>query len=325
MKVKPPTKTPSLKQLAEDKSNDSVSKKTIYRVDPRILEVQPGFNIRVRTPALEEHIQVMKEAYKSGAVFFPLVVRHGTQILVDGHCRHEAIMQAIAEGAEVRKVDVMEYEGNDEDRLDFMLGSAEGRPYTTLEKGIAYKRYLAWGWTKAEICAKRRVSITHVEKAVALANANHDVQHLVAMELVTVGAALDAIREYGDAAGAFLQELVDQAGPIEDRSGDHSARKKVSRRSTNAARGVTRLPPKLAERYARNVKDLFTAMPEDIRGRVAMATDEDLIPVSARYLRELLELHGEAEKLRGPGPSDGGVDPRQGDLLASESQEQSDN
>lgn len=316
MKVTPSTKTPSLKQLAEDKSNDSVSKKTIYRVDPRILEVQPGFNIRVRTPGLEEHIQVMKEAYKSGAVFFPIVVRHGTQIIIDGHCRHEAIMRAIEEGAEVRKVDVMEYEGNDEARLDFMLGSAEGRPYSTLEKGIAYKRYLAWGWTKSEICAKRSVSITHVEKAVALANANQDVQQLVAMELVTVGAALDAIREYGDGAGAFLQELVDQTGPTNDGAEDRPARKKVSRRATNAARGVTRIPPKLVERYARNVKELFYAMPEDVRGRVAMATDDDMIPVSARHLRELLELHGEAEKLRGAGTDDTGGDPRQGDLLS---------
>ncbi|MGN7104895.1 hypothetical protein ACTHR6_25005 [Ralstonia holmesii] len=313
------TKSQSLKQMAEDKGNDAVSKKTIYQVDPRILKVEPGFNLRIETPALKESINLLKEMYIAGAVFPPIDVHKGTQVIDDGHRRHAAIMLAIAEGHEVRKVDVREVDGNNVDRVLHMLGSGDGsRPLSTLEKGLGYKRLLKFGWSKQDICAGRHVSITHVEQALTLANANADVQDLLALERVSVGAALQAIREYGDDAGKLLQELSDSARGVGDETSDGQP-KKVTRRVTNAARNpesARRLPAKFANRYAKNVGDMFSAMPDELRGKVALAGDDETIPVSARYLKELMELHAEAEKLRGPeGGADAEGDPRQQSLL----------
>ncbi|WP_342234388.1 ParB/RepB/Spo0J family partition protein [Ralstonia sp. OTU4908] len=312
------TKPQSLKQMAEDKGNDAVSKKTIYQADPRILKVEPGFNLRIQTPALQESINALKEMYIAGAVFPPIDVHKGTQIIDDGHRRHAAIMLAIAEGHEVRKVDVREVDGNNADRVVHMLGSGDGsRPLSTLEKGLGYKRLLHFGWSKQDICARRHVSITHVEQALTLANANTDVQNLLALERVSVGAALDAIREHGDDAGKLLQELSDSARGVGDDTSDGQP-KKVTRRVTNAARNpesARRLPAKFANRYAKNVGEMISAMPDELRGKVALASDDETIPVSARYLKELMELHAEAEKIRGPEAGAEG-DPRQQSLLS---------
>lgn len=315
------TKPQSLKQMAEDKGNDAVSKKTIYQADPRILQVEPGFNLRIQTPALKESIRLLKEAYIAGAVFPAIDVHKGTQVIDDGHRRHAAIMLAIAEGHEVRKVEVREVDGNKADRVVHMLGSGDGdgnRPLSTLEKGLGYKRLLHFGWSKQDICAKRKVSITHVEQALALANADPEVQNLFALEMVSVGAALDAIRDYGDDAGKILKELSDSARGVGEEASDGQP-KKVTRRVTNAARNpesARRLPAKFATRYARNVGAMFSAMPDELRGKVALAGDDETIPVSARYLKELMELHAEAEKLRGPeGGADAESDPRQQSLL----------
>lgn len=313
-------KPQTLKQMAEDKGNDSVSKKTIYMADPRLLVIEEGFNIRFDTPQFRASIRQMADSWKAGANMPPIVLKQGTLIVTDGHRRTLGALLAIEEGLDLRKVAVMEREGNEVDRLDYMLDTESGqRGYSTLEKGIAYKRYLAWGHTKQEIAKRRKISVTHIEQAVKLANADRELQRLVAEELVSVSAALDAIKEHGDDAGKFLKEMSDNAPTQEDGTGEER-KKKVSRRVTNAARqpAPRRLPAKLADRYATNVGELFASAP-DLRQKVALAGNEETIAVSARVLKELLEAHAEAEKLRAPegGEKDAETDPRQASLLAA--------
>lgn len=309
----------SLKQMAEDKGNDSVSKRTIFQVDPLILTFAVGFNLRIDTPAFRESIQQLKESYIAGAVFPPVYVRKGTQEVVDGHRRTLAIRAAVAEGHPVRKIDVGEFEGNDAARVMHMLGTAEGRALSTLEQGIGYLRLIHMGWSKAEICKARVRSITHVEQALMLANANSDVQHLISHELVSVGAAIEALREHGEKAGDALKLLVSSAPTELDANGEER-KKKVTKRTTKAARNPSSsraLPRKLSDRYVSGVAGLFSAMPQDLRVRIAVAIDDAMIPVSARYLKELLAAHAEAEEARGTeDPADEeDADARQASLL----------
>lgn len=314
----------SLKQLAEDKENPSVSKLTGFYVDPRVVEFEEGFNLRIDTPAFRESIEQLKVAYENGAVFPPLDVREvgGRIFVVDGHRRTLAARAAIAAGCDIRRMEAREFKGNDIDRVLHMLGTGDSRALSTLEKGIGYKRLLRMGWTKQEICKARGVSVTHVDQALTLANANSDVQMLVANEQVSVGAALAALREHGEDAGAALQAMVSDA-PTEIAGDGQERRKKVTQRQTNAsgkAKAAT-LPRALTERHVSGVSALFSAMSDDFRARIVTATDEAMIPVSARVLKELLDAHAEATKIRGDSASsqEPADDPRQASLLAAAS------
>ncbi|ACD21596.1 conserved hypothetical protein (plasmid) [Paraburkholderia phytofirmans PsJN] len=313
----------SLKQMAEDKENPAVSKLTGFYVDPRILEFEEGFNLRIETKALQASIDALEIAYINGAVFPPIDVKvvDGRVILRDGHRRTRAVLQAIAKGHDARRMEAREFKGNDADSVRHMMGTADSRQLSTLEKGIGYKRLLRMGWTKQEVCADRNVSITHLEQALTLANANSDVQILLADELVSVSAALDALREHGEDAGKVLQTMVEDA-PTEVAEDGQERRKKVTRRETNAARKpvVSRaLPRKLTDRYVSSVGTLFGSMTDDFRARIVTATDDAMIPVSARHLKELLAAHAETVEIRGSDTNEGDPvpDPRQGNLLTA--------
>ncbi|KVN48786.1 hypothetical protein WT12_08560 [Burkholderia territorii] len=314
----------SLKQAAEDKNDPSVSKRTEFYVDPQELVLEEGFNLRWETKKLKRVIQKYKKAYKNGANFPAIDVEmvDGKKIVRDGHCRTRGALEAIAEGAEIRRVEVREWRGNSAAATLHMLGTADKAELSTLEKGIGYQRLLSFGWTKAEIADKRDVSLPHIEQALMLANAEFDVQEMVAEEMVTVNVAIDALREHGKKAGDALRAIIETA-PVETTEDGEERRKKVTKREVKAVRAPAKrrtLPRALADRYVSNVNALFSAMPEDVRAQVAVATDEVTIPVSARFLKELMAAQLEALQICEPADAGGSdSDPRQTSLLIEES------
>lgn len=314
----------SLKQAAEDKEDPSVSKRTEFYVDPQTLVLEEGFNLRRETKKLRDVIQRYKHAYIKGASFPAIDVEmvNGQKIVRDGHCRTRGALLAIAEGHPIRRIEAREWRGNAAESTLHMLGSAEKAELSTLEKGDGYKRLLKFGWTKAEIAEERDVSLPHIEQALMLANADTDLQEIVAEEMVTVNVAIAAIREHGKNAGAVLREII-AASPVEMTEGGEERRKKVTKREAKAARAPAKrraLPRALADRYVSNVNALFSSMPEDVRAQVAAAGDEVTIPVSARFLRELMAAQLEAEKICAPADEkESDSDPRQTSLLGEES------
>ncbi|HDR9474366.1 hypothetical protein [Burkholderia multivorans] len=313
----------SLKQAAEDKDDPSVSKRTEFYVDPRTLVLEPGFNVRLETKKLQEVIQEYKRAYQKGALFpaIDVEVVNGERRVRDGHLRTRAALLAIAEGTPIRRIPAREWRGTAAESTLHMLGSAEKAQLSTLEKGIGYNRLLKFGWTKAEIAEARNVSLAHIDQALMLANADADLQELVAEEMVTVNVAIDALREHGKNAGSVLREII-AAAPTEVTEDGEERRKKITKREANASRAPAKrrvLPRSLADRYVSNVSALFSSMPEDVLAQVVASTDDATIPVSARYLRELLAAQNEAQEVYQPaGEKEKESDPRQTSLLVDE-------
>ena len=192
----------SLKAMAEGKV-EGVQKTTQFQVDPRIIEIEEGFNARPLDP---DHVVSIKLAYKSGATLPALFVRvdSGRIILVDGHHRHAALLELIAEGAEVLRVDCTQFRGNDAERITLMLTSSQGKPLTPLEQGLQYKKLVGFGWSEKEIAGKVGKSEQHVTNMLDLGNANSDVQNLVRGNKVAAHVALSVVKEHGDAAGKVL-------------------------------------------------------------------------------------------------------------------------
>jgi ParB-like chromosome segregation protein Spo0J len=200
----------SLKVAAEDKSINDVSKVTSFAVAPHLLEIEEGFNARPLNP---DHVAEMSLAMRNGATFPPLEVRvdDGHILIVDGHHRHAAALQAISEGFEIKALDCRHFRGNDADRVAHMLNSASGLVLTPLQLGIQYRKLIGFGWTEPQIANRRGKSVQHVKDMIQLAEANSDVHQAVNAGEISGTAALKMVKQHGSRAGAVIRESVEQA------------------------------------------------------------------------------------------------------------------
>lgn len=200
----------SLKVAAEDKNNPAVSKVTSFAVDPRVLEVEEGFNAR---PLNADHVAEMSLALRNGATFPALDVRvdAGRILIVDGHHRHAAALDAIAKGFDIKSLDVRHFRGNDADRVAHMISSAGGLALTPLQLGVQYRKLIGFGWTETQIANRGGKSVQHVKDMILLGEANSDVHQLVNAGKISGTAALKAVKQHGSKAGAVIQEGLEQA------------------------------------------------------------------------------------------------------------------
>lgn len=210
----------SLKSMAEGKV-EGIQKTSQFAVDPRIVKIEPGFNAR---PIDRDHVESMKESAKNGIGFPPIIVRveDNQIILVDGHHRLTACLELIAEGTEYRRIDCMQFRGNDADRIMLMLTSAQGKPLTPLEMGFQYKKLIAFGWTSQEIASKVGKSRQHVEDMLGLSNAPAEVHSMIKDNKVSATLASATVKKHGARAATMLQDGI--------RKASESGAKKVTRK-----------------------------------------------------------------------------------------------
>jgi len=202
----------SLKSFAESKTN-GVQKTTQFKINPRLIEVEEGFNAR---PLNREHVEAMKVSFKAGATFPPVLVRvvEGKIILVDGHHRTAAFNELMDEGTEIVGVDAIQFRGNDADRVAHMLTSAQGLALTPLEMGMSYRRLIAFGWSTKQIAEKVGKTVFHVSEMIKLAESNSDVHKLITSKQVSSTTAAKMVREHGDKAGDVMNKALVLSGKV---------------------------------------------------------------------------------------------------------------
>lgn len=206
MEMKPAV---SLKVMAENKL-PGVSKTTNFAVDPRIMEVEEGFNAR---PLDLDRVASIAQAYRNGATLPALDVRvdAGRIVVVDGHHRRQAALDAIAAGAEVVALDCRQFRGNDADRVAHMITSASGLPLTPLQLGRQYRKLIGFGWTEKAIADRVGKSVQHIKDMLALAESNSDVQAAVDGGMVSASNAVKLVKTHGEKAGEVIAEHVHTA------------------------------------------------------------------------------------------------------------------
>jgi ParB-like chromosome segregation protein Spo0J len=195
------TKQMSIRELATGRIDN-------WKIDPRIIKMKPGWNVRDDTPELQEHIETIARSILSRGydTTKPLTVwkDDAGYTLSDGHCRLRATLLAIKWGATILAVPVVcePQATNEADRVVGMLTRNSGMNLTPLEQGKVYKRLLGFGWDEKQIMDATGKSKSHVQHIFSLMEASPETHQQVINGKVSASVVASAVREHGPAKAA---------------------------------------------------------------------------------------------------------------------------
>ena len=202
----------SFKQMAKDG--------TIKRPDGRMtmnlddIHVQKGFNKRVENEQTLAEDEKLFQHLMSGKPVPPLEVRvrdEGGVWVVEGHRRRRAYSRCRDAGKPVERIQIIPFTGNDVERIARIMNSNTQLPLSPYEQSLVVKELAGFNLSPDEIATLVGKSRATVDKLLAFSQANHDVQSLVREGSVAVDAAVDRVKEHGEAAGKVLAVDVEKA------------------------------------------------------------------------------------------------------------------
>lgn len=193
------------------------TKRDYYMIDPRIIRVEPGYNVRdMTTLEAQEKLQDLARSIAAIRVQQPLTVRmKGAEpFVVSGHRRLAATMIAIEGGAAIQTIPCMgEAKGtSEEDRTADLIVSNSSDPLKALEVAAAIKRLVAFGWDTAKIAERCGWgSVQTVDNYLSLLSAPEEVKDMVRSGEVSPSTVVSTVRKRGDKAGGVLAAAKIQA------------------------------------------------------------------------------------------------------------------
>jgi ParB/RepB/Spo0J family partition protein len=136
-----------------------ISKGDTFRVDPRQLQIDPGFNVRdLDAPTARDALDELKASIRAEGVQVPLEIRLVGEALhvVSGHRRHKVVMELIAEGVDIAHIPaIAEPRAVDEaDRTARLITLNSGEPLSQMEKAEVVRRLLGYGWDRGKIAQR---------------------------------------------------------------------------------------------------------------------------------------------------------------------------
>lgn len=218
----------SLKALNRE-SND-VSKSDLFSVAPNLLLEEEGFNTRgvfcenyYERKDVKAGIRSLADAYKRGDYVPPIIVKvvDGNVFVREGHRRRRAILLALSEGADIRKVQVLEHKGDEAEQTLLIATSSDGVPLNPLERAVIYGRLARWGWSDQEIATRVSRTPEHVRQAKALLELPLPLKQMIQADEVSATYAAELYREHGEAA---IEILKNAQGAIPAQQGGKSSK-----------------------------------------------------------------------------------------------------
>lgn len=269
----------------------------LYQIDPLLVEEEDGFNLRYYDdPKVIAHIEAFCESFLAGRYVPPMVVRaldDGRIVVIEGHCRRRGLRMAIARGARIPLVSVIPFRGNDAERVEVMLRSAQGLKLEALDVARGYLRLRQMGYSTADIAASQCKNAARVQQMLLLAQADPQVQALVRGKHVSADAAIEALVEHGDVAAEKLCQKL------------NAARQEGRARLTKAAPGKPRASRKTVEKVFAVVEAAVVHLPPDLpkQARALQKLPEAeragrMMPVSVQLLLGLAQAGREIERMK---------------------------
>ncbi len=235
------------------------------------IHVKPGFNKRLDDERTRQADDDLFQFLMNGGSVPPLEVisrDEGGVWIVEGHRRHRCYERCRKEGKPVNKIHIVQFVGDDKERLARILTSNNQLSLSELEQAAVVKELAsAFNQSVAEIAALVNKSEPTVRNLLTLAGANHDVKQKVQAGEVTAGAAIERVKEFGEKAGEVLEQ---------DKAVAAAAGKKKVTRSVIA--------PEISVKKARRLVELIT---------LAGINESGAITLSGELLNEVVEIINE--------------------------------
>lgn len=238
----------------------------LWKVPPARLRIKEGFNVRVRNKAYEQRVRRIADSIKANGYYSdkPLAgypaLEDGEHVIyvTDGHTRHEALMLAISEGAEIAAVPVVpKPEGTSlEDLTVALVTSNAGEPLSPFEVAVVCKRLIDYGVEEDEIAQRLGYTKTYVGGLLLLMSAPRAIRKLVESGRVSAALAVDVLKKHGSKAEEVLKAAAEQAGKDKGVE-DAKVTPKAVARSQSGGQRVIRAPKsvlKSAVSYLREEK-----------------------------------------------------------------------
>lgn len=277
----------SLKAL--NRSSEDVGRSDLFSVKPDMLTEEAGFNVRgafddayFDQPEIQEHIRGLADSYKMGRYVPPIVVqvREGIPYIRDGMHRRRALMLAISEGADIKRVQVLEHRGDEAQQTLLLATSNDGRPLSPMERAVIYDRLEKWGWTVQEIASSVRRTTKHVSQTMALLEMPIELKRMVQRNEIAATQAAELYRQHGDDAMDMISATHETTG-----------KEKVTKKDIEAVNRVPRMTKKV-QQVVRTCLNTVTArlasVEPDETGTVTLTLDAD----EAQELVELRSILG---------------------------------
>lgn len=191
----------------KDKRGDITVNKT-YMVPIDKLFIEYGFNVRSID---DNHVDSICESYCNGEHLPPLVVKpreDGSMKIIDGHHRYKAALLAIEKGVEIKRLQCESFTGSESDMLAYMIKSSQGRNLNAIERGLAYIRYEAQGFTRDEVAKKVGRSRGDIENHILIAEMPDEVKDKILSGEISATLALELYSKSGVVA---VDDAIDKA------------------------------------------------------------------------------------------------------------------
>lgn len=195
------------------------SRGEMLRVDPRKLNVEPGWNSREESPELDAHIDMLAQSIKEVGVREPLRVvwKDGQAYVRSGHCRLRGALRAIEHyQSDLKTVPVINEDrySSDADQVLGQIVDNSGKPLTAFETAKVFKRLMDLGWQAKDIAAKCGKSQAHVSQILDYLLLPANIKEMVLRGEVSATLAIQTYKSLNEDAGATaakLKEAVDTA------------------------------------------------------------------------------------------------------------------
>ncbi|MEM5490890.1 hypothetical protein [Enterobacter cloacae] len=245
------------------------------KISPEDIHVKPGFNKRLDDERTRQADNDLFQFLMNGGSVPPLEVisrDEGGVWIVEGHRRHRCYERCRKAGKPVNKIHIVQFVGDDKERLARILTSNNQLSLSELEQAAVVKELAsAFNQSVAEIAALVNKSEPTVRNLLTLAGANHDVKQKVQAGEVTAGAAIERVKEFGEKAGKVLEQ---------DKAVAAAAGKKKVTRSVIA--------PEISVKKARRLVELIT---------LAGINESGAITLSGELLNEVVEIINEQREI----------------------------
>ena len=198
---------------------------SIWKVDPRLLVVDEGYNVRTDMGDIEElcdsiienGIQTPLKCYKERGV--------ERYHIISGHRRYNAIMLAISKGFPFARVPMISIDPKSEQEKTFdLLSDNSGKPLTMSESSEVIKRLINFNFTIAEISKKTGMNRNKINQLIEISKLNPETIREIDKGNVAATSVLDVVKEKGIDAG---QELVKKSVGAKNKT---SKNKRVSKK-----------------------------------------------------------------------------------------------